>query len=36
VGKSVAQLESKILPSITMKGFAIDEDQQAIEWLKEK
>lgn len=30
----LAEIESKILPGISMKGFALDEADKALEWLK--
>jgi hypothetical protein len=32
--KTLAEVESKILPGITMKGFSLDEEDKALAWLK--
>jgi len=32
--KNLAEIESKILPGISMKGFGLEEEKQAIDWLK--
>lgn len=33
--KTLAEIESKIIPGISMKGFSEDEETEAINWLKE-